>query len=49
MLTMSITQPRKTWKVYHVQSPALSLFRDNTYLLLAYYPESQGQNTFSRE
>ena len=45
MLTVSITNPRRTWQVNHIHYPAIIFFNDNTFLRLAKLPESQGQNT----
>ena len=48
MLTMSITHPRRTWQVDHIQSSSIIFFNDRTSLRLAKSPESHAWNTFSR-
>ena len=48
MFTVSVTHPRRTWQVEHVQSPVNSFFSDNTSLQLFESPESQVLNALSR-
>ena len=48
MLTVSITLPRRTYQVEHVQLSAICFFNNNTFLRFAEFPESQGHNTLSR-
>ena len=49
MRTMSITHPRRTWQVDHVQFPALIFFNEKTSLQLAESLESLVRDTLSRE
>ena len=49
MFTVSITHPRRTWKVDHAQFLDLIFFSNNNSLGSSKSPESQVHNTLSRE